>query len=58
MHVIFILQYLENFKLLFLVRQFLLSGLDRCNAVGVLGNRHQATESVPLETKVHKKLAV
>ena len=41
------LQYLENFKLLFLIRQFLLGGLDRCNAVGVLRNRHQAPESVP-----------
>ena len=48
------LQYLENFKLLFLIRQFLLGGLDRCNAVGVLGNRHQATESVPSKTKVQK----
>ena len=42
-----LLKNLENFKLLFLVCQFLLGGLDRCDAVGVLRNRHQAPESVP-----------
>lgn len=42
-----LMQNLENFKLLFLVCQFLLGGLDRCDAVGVLRNRHQAPESVP-----------
>lgn len=49
-----LLQNLENFKLLFLVCQFLLGGLDRCDAVGVLGDRHQAPESVPEKEKKSK----
>ena len=50
-----LLQNLENFKLLFLVCQFLLGGLDRCDAVGVLGNRHQAPEGVPKKERVQQR---